>query len=245
MSGSGRRRGRTLALAAVVVAALALAACVPTPATREGREIANLYLIFMGFAAAVAAVVLGLIAWAVLRYRGRTDELPPQVHGHLGLELVWTAIPVAIIVILFALTLLVLGRVNEVDEARTPAADVRATAFRWGWRFEYPAEDVRLEGIGEPGPEIVVPVGEPVRVTLTGEDVVHSFFVPTFLFKRDAIPGRDTVFEFVVEEPGTYRGQCAEFCGIYHARMPFSVRAVDRAAYDAWLAETRGGTAAP
>jgi cytochrome c oxidase subunit 2 len=95
---------------------------------------------------------------------------------------------------------------------------------------------VVLEGIAQTGPELVVPVGETVQVTITGDDVVHAFFVPQFLFKRDAIPGRETTFQFTVDEPGTYRGQCAEFCGVGHPQMPFTVRAVPRADYESWLA---------
>ncbi|HXG40641.1 MAG TPA: cytochrome c oxidase subunit II, partial [Candidatus Limnocylindrales bacterium] len=177
--------------------------------------------------------------FAVVRYRGRPDgPLPRQVTGSLWLEVVWTAIPIAIVLALFAGTLAALGRVEALSP--NPSVELRVTAFRWGWTFEYPREGVSVGGVGEPGPEVVVPVGEPVRVTLTGNDVVHAFFVPEFLFKRDATPGRETRFEFTVDEPGTYRGQCAEFCGIYHARMPFTIRAVTRAEYDAWLAERRG-----
>jgi cytochrome c oxidase subunit II len=88
-------------------------------------------------------------------------------------------------------------------------------------------------------------VGEPVRVTVTSADVVHSFYVPQFLFKRDAVPGRETSFDFTVDDPGTYRGQCAEFCGIYHSRMPFSVRAVSPADYDAWVASQPKSNPAP
>jgi cytochrome c oxidase subunit 2 len=97
-----------------------------------------------------------------------------------------------------------------------------------------------VEGIGKPGPELYVPVNEHVRVTLTGADVIHAFFVPQFLFKKDAIPGHDNEFAFTVDEAGRYGGQCAEFCGIYHSRMPFTVVAVPRAEYDAWIAAHRG-----
>jgi cytochrome c oxidase subunit 2 len=82
-----------------------------------------------------------------------------------------------------------------------------------------------------------VPVGRPIRLTLAAQDVIHSFYVPVFLFKRDAVPGRESIFEFTVEEPGTYRGQCAEFCGVFHSRMPFSIRAVPEAEFVAWLAD--------
>ena len=86
---------------------------------------------------------------------------------------------------------------------------------------------------------------ENVHVTLTGNDVVHAFYVPRFLFKQDAIPGRENEFAFTVDEPGRYGGQCAEFCGVYHSGMPFTIVAVTRPEYEAWLAAHRGPEASP
>lgn len=240
------RRGRPL-VAAAALAAVLLSGCLPAAATAEGRAISDLYVVFFAIAIVVAAVVFGLATFAIVRYRSRRpgEELPEQVRGSTKAEVIWTVIPVLTIVGLFIATVIVLNRV-EARSAR-PGAELRVEAFRWGWQFSYPAEGVTVSGVGEPGPEVVVPVGEPVRVTLTAADVVHAFYVPRFLFKRDAIPGRESTFEFTVEAGGTYRGQCAEFCGIYHARMPFTIRAVDRAAYDAWLAaqpRTAGSPAA-
>jgi cytochrome c oxidase subunit 2 len=229
-----------LALAGAVVAG----GCLPRPVTAEGRQIADLYTAFTAIAAVVAAVVFGLATWSVIRYRGRpADGLPSQVHGSLRVELVWTAIPIVIIFGLFAVTLGVLTRVEAVTAA--PRAEVRVEAYRWGWRASYPGTPVVVTGLREPGPTIVVPVGEPIRVTLASADVVHAFYVPLFLFKRDAIPGRDSVFEITIAEPGDYGGQCAEFCGIYHARMPFTIRAVERADYDAWLASQAAASPSP
>jgi cytochrome c oxidase subunit 2 len=228
------------ALAGVV--ALLAAGCLPAPATAEARRVADLYAVFMAIAAVVAVIVLGLATFAILRYRGRPgdDTLPRQVHGNLWFEITWTGLPIATIVVLLVLTVLVLNAFDAAARA-TAGAELRVTAYRWGWRFEYPTEGVTVTGYGQPGPEVVVPVGEPVRVTLAAEDVNHAFFVPRFLFKRDAIPGRETVFAFTVDEPGRYGGQCAEFCGIYHSRMPFTVVAVPRAEYDTWLAATADG----
>jgi cytochrome c oxidase subunit II len=227
-----------LRLAGLGLMTLAIAGCLPTPATAEARRVADLYTTFLVLAAIVAAIILGLTFFAVLRYRGRRgdDRLPRQVHGNLAFELTWTGLPIITIVGLLVLTVLVLNSFDAAVQA-TAGAEIRVTAYRWGWRFDYPQAGVRVEGIGQPGPEVVVPVGEPVRVTLTGEDVNHAFFVPEFLFKKDAIPGRENVFAFTVDEPGRYGGQCAEFCGIYHARMPFTVVAVPRAEYDTWLAQ--------
>ncbi len=90
--------------------------------------------------------------------------------------------------------------------------------------------------VGDAG-GMVLPVGEPVHVELRSDDVIHAFYVPKFLFKRDVVPGRNNTFDFTVEEPGTYRGQCAELCGAFHGNMLFDVHAVSRAEYDVWLAE--------
>jgi cytochrome c oxidase subunit 2 len=184
-------------------------------------------------------VVFGLTTWAIVRHRarGRTD-LPAQTRGNVRLEVVWTAIPVVIVVGLFIATLGVLARLEP--RATAPDTELRVEAFRWGWSFSYPAAGVTVTGIGADGPEAVVPVGRPIRVTLAAQDVIHSFYVPVFLFKRDAVPGRESIFEFTVEEPGTYRGQCAEFCGVFHSRMPFSIRAVAEAEFVAWLADQPG-----
>ena len=236
------RSGRPgLALTSTAIAALA-AGCLPAPATVEARRVADLYTTFLALAAVVAVIVLGLTVFAILRYRRRPgdDELPRQVHGNLRFEVLWTGLPIATIVALLVLTVLVLNGYDTAVRAAA-GAEIRVTAFRWGWRFEYPNDGVRIDGIGLPGPEVYVPVGENVRVTLTGEDVVHAFFVPEFLFKKDAVPGRENMFAFTVEEPGRYGGQCAEFCGIYHSRMPFTVVAVPRAEYDAWLAAATAG----
>ena len=250
MRRSAAARPWRLGLGGVAVASVGVlvAGCLPTPVTAEGRRVTELYAGFMAVAAGVAALIVGLTLFAVLRYRRRRDDdgrLPRQRHGDLRLEAAWTAIPVAIVLVLFAFTVSTLGAI-EIDDPEASPTDVGAsvdvTGFRWGWRFVYPDEDVVVEGIGEPGPEIVLPVGEPVRVRLTGEDVNHAFFVPAFLFKKDAIPGRTNVFEFTADTEGVYRGQCAEFCGLYHARMPFAVRVVPRAEYDAWIAERAGAS---
>ncbi len=241
-------RARRPAVTLAVLGALALAAnaCLPTPATMEGHRTADLYLVFVGVAAVVAVIVIGLTLFAIVRYRDRGgDELPAQVRGNNRLELVWTGIPLLTVATLFGLTVLVLNGFDDATRASAPV-EINVTAYRWGWRFEYPAEGVRIEGTREPGPEAYVPVGENVHVSLTGNDVIHAFFVPQFLFKKDAIPGRINEFAFTVDAPGRYGGQCAEFCGVYHSEMPFTIVAVTRPEYEAWLAANRGaGSGAP
>jgi cytochrome c oxidase subunit 2 len=226
------------------IVTVAVAGCLPTAVTAEGHDIGALYGGFVAIAAIVAAIVFGLATWSIVRYRRRSgDPLPPQITGSWRLEALWTGLPVLTVLALFAATLVVLGAVSATSDH--PAARIRVEAFRWGWTFTYPDSGVRISGIGAPGPEIVVPVGEPILVTIASADVAHAFYVPQFLFKRDAIPGRESSFQFTVQDPGTYRGQCAEFCGVGHSRMPFALRAVARVEYDAWLAGQRGASPSP
>ncbi len=232
---SGRRRVRArVGVLAVVVAVVA--GCIPTPASAEGRDIAGLFALFNGLAIAIGLFVAGLITFSILRYRRRRgdESMPRQTRGNLGLELLWTGIPALIVVGLFVATLLVLTRVDSTEA--TPGTELEATAFRWGWTFTYPDEDVSVSGLGVPGPVVVVPVGEPIRISMQSADVIHSLYIPQFLYKRDVNPGFVNTFQFTVETPGDYGGMCTEFCGIYHSQMPFTLRAVPRAEYDAWLA---------
>ena len=241
-------RGRGVSRAGRLVAsgllALAAGGCLPTPATTQGRAIVDLWVVFGVAAALVGIVVWGLVTWSIVRYRapGRAD-LPPQTHGHLGLEITWTAIPVAMVIGLFLLTFRAIGAVDTPPSP--PGVSVKVTAFTWQWRFDYEGSNVSLVGLPDQPPEMVVPVGEMVHVTLVANDVDHAFYVPAFLFKRDAIPGHSTDFDFTVDAPGVYPGQCAEFCGLHHDTMRFTVRAVDRASFDAWLAAATSPAPSP
>ncbi len=126
---------------------------------------------------------------------------------------------------------------SGVDPADTAQVIVDVTGFQWQWTFGYAREDLSFTGLGTDGPTMVVPTNERIRIRLEAADVIHSFYVPQFLFKRDVIPGRTNEIEFTIEEPGVYTGQCAEFCGLAHADMFFQIRAVPRAEYDAWVTE--------
>ena len=232
------------AIAALVVAPF-VAGCLPAAATVEGREIGNLYGVFIVIAAGVFILVYALATFAIIRYRPLrrgTDE-PRQIEGNDVIEGIWTAIPLLIVGGLFVGTLAVLSRTEA--RAAAPAAEIHVRGFRWGWAFSYPNEGVEVSGLGIPGPEVVVPIDQPIRFVITSDDVVHSFFVPQFLFKRDVIPGRQNVFDITVDEAGTYHGQCAEFCGVGHSAMPFTVRAVSPDEYAAWLASERAAGASP
>jgi cytochrome c oxidase subunit II len=244
-----------LLIAAVLVAACTVAPDAPgthsdpnppgffptEPASSQGEQIAGLYPLVFFIAVAVFFLVEGLLLWVVLRYRRRPDDdtLPPQTHGNNLLEVIWTAIPALIVTGLFVLTIGTLADVEALDDS--PAVEVDVTGFQWQWTFEYPNEGLSFTGQGQEGPVMGVPVNETVRIRLHAQDVIHSFYVPQFLYKKDVVPGRVNQFDVVVQEPGTYVGQCAEFCGLAHADMYFTVQAMERPDYDAWVQEQQAG----
>src|SRR3954451_22252038 len=242
--------------AVLAFGSIALSGCLPTPATTQGRAVTDLWTLFAVAAALVGGLVWVLITISIIRYRRSAREPdgedPPHPHPDdripspgatraLPLEVAWTLGPIAIVLVLFVATLVTLDRMDAREPSRTTVA---VTAFDWQWRFDYPGTGVSVSGGPGTPAEMVVPAGEPVHVELGSNDVDHSFYVPVFLFKRDAIPGRMTTFDFTVEAPGNYRGQCAEFCGVQHDRMLLTVRAVTRPEFEAWLASQQSARSA-
>lgn len=237
-----RRWRRVAGWVALASAAGALAGCsfgAPDPASEEGERILTLWQGFFLAAIGVAALVWGLLIFVLVRYRRRTgdddEEIPPQRAYHIPVEVLYTAVPIGIVAVLFAVSVVVQERVTEVDDD-AEAVEVDVVGFQWSWEFRYRDEDVTI--IGEPGepPEMVLPVDRPVHLRLVSNDVNHSFWVPDFLSKRDLIPGVDNEIQITPNEEGEYVGRCAEFCGLDHWRMNYSVRVVAEDEYEDWLA---------
>jgi cytochrome c oxidase subunit II len=225
----------SLLAVSLIAVSLCLAGCMPAPATEQARATSTLWTEFVVAGAVVGGIVWGLITIAIVRYRRRPADggaVPPQIADSRPLEIAWTVLPILTIIGLFGLTLVALG---QVDARAASRVTVDVTAFRWQWRFDYEGTPVSVVGGPDQPAEMVVPAGEPVHIVLRSADVDHAFFVPQFLFKRDAIPGHPTEFDLTIDA-GTYSGQCAEFCGVFHDRMTLTVRAVPRAEFDAWLA---------
>lgn len=178
-------------------------------------------------------VELGIV-FLVVRYRRRKDddgEFPPQTHGALALELGWTILPAVILAFIAVGTLATLFDLAEEPEN---ALEVTVVGQQWWWEFQYDAD-----GDGEAdfrtANEMVVPAGTPVDLTITARDVIHSFWIPALNGKRDAVPGREHSWTIEADEPGSYWGQCTEFCGLSHANMRMRVIALPQAEYDAWF----------
>jgi cytochrome c oxidase subunit 2 len=198
----------------------------------------------MWIAAVVFVVVSGLVLWSVVRYRRRDDELPEQTHGNNTLELVWTLIPTLLVGVLIVATVQAQDKVLRRSPEELP---IKVTGFQWSWQFDYP-DGVRVVGQPKQRPTMVVPVGRPIRIELSSADVVHSFYIPKTLFKRQAIPGFPSHFDLTFDQVGTYPGQCAQFCGVAHADMLFDVKVVSQSEYESWLRANRAarsGAAGP
>jgi cytochrome c oxidase subunit 2 len=202
----------------------------------------------------IAALIVGilvwaLIGWSVVRHRKRGDELPKQTAYNLPLEIVYTIVPFVIIAVLFFYTVVVQNKV--MDRSDNPDETIAVNAFKWNWQFVYPettgqdGEPVYTVGNSSEIPILVLPTDRTIRFEVASADVIHSFWVPEFLFKLDVIPGnengRDNVFEVTVREEGAYVGRCAELCGTYHAFMNFEVRSVSGEDYDAYLEARESG----
>ncbi|MBW3612486.1 MAG: cytochrome c oxidase subunit II [Chloroflexi bacterium] len=229
-----RRAWRRLPEAALLVA---LTGCLPAAVTDRGREVAWLYDLFFVAAAIVFVFVAALIGWSVVRYRGapgRDVALPEPVHGNLRLEIMWWALPTALVVLLIGFTWVVLAQVDAREEE--PSLTIEVEGFQWGWRFTYEEADVVVSGTAADPPTLTLPTERTIAFVITSTDVVHSFSIPAFLIKRDALPTRKNRFDVVIELAGTYGGQCGEFCGLLHARQLFEIKAVPGDEFDTWLA---------
>ena len=214
----------------------------PEPATDRADRILSLWQGSWIAALVVGVAVWGLIVWAVVAYRKRDERVPAQVRYHMPIEALYTAIPFVIVAVLFYFTARDQTAVLAVDDNDPPEHSVHVVGQQWSWTWNYLPDGeggTAVHDIGTPErqPDLVLPVGEKVGITVTSPDVVHSFFVPAFLFKMDAFPGQENYFELTPTREGDFKGKCAELCGTYHSRMLFTVRVVSPAEYDAHVAE--------
>lgn len=211
---------------------------VPDPVTREGSQIASLWDGFFLAACAVGLFMVALILFTVIRFRAGGDQIPEQGGANGLAEVLYTGTPILIVIVLFVVSVGTERRVTKVSAE--PARVVRVTAFQWGWEFRYPAEGVAITGTGnDPGPELVLPLDVTTRLELAAHDVIHSFYVPQFIQKRDLIPGIDNALDVTPTKAGTFAGRCAEFCGLDHWRMDFSVRVLPEPEFRRWLEAQR------
>jgi cytochrome c oxidase subunit 2 len=218
-----------------------LTSCAKQGISPQGQDVHQLYVIILILAAPVFIAVEAALIWCIVRYRKRSDEPAPQTVGGSRSLGVFFVIPAVIVALLFPFGETTLLRIERTEP---PQVQIRVEGFQWQWTFLYLQEGIFVAGKTLVRPaEMVVPVDEPVKITLTSRDVIHSFFVPDLLFKRDAIPGRTSTFEFTPTELGTFPAQCAEFCGLWHSKMTFDVKVVSSLDYQAWIKQQRKAAA--
>jgi cytochrome c oxidase subunit 2 len=200
------------------------------------REYAHVFSIYVPIAIGVFAVVVCTIAVAVLRYRRRPPSAAARWHENNPLEGGYALVLAAIVAFLLYVSFSAEHQVDTVSAHERPRVTVDVTGSKWEWTFRYTSYGItELSGAVGRQP-LVVPVDEPIRFNLTSADVIHAFWVPELRFKRDLIPGTTESVTLDFDHAGTFGGQCAEFCGLRHADMVFTVRAVSPAQFASWAA---------
>ena len=222
------------------------------PATATKAAIIDFHNLLLVIITAITLLVLGLLVWVIVRYNRRANPTPKKFTHNTLVEVVWTVVPVIILVVIAVQSFPLLYK-----EERPPPAEltIKATGNAWFWQYEYPDQGVSITSnmlddetataenrprklaVDEP---IYVPINTNVRMLVTSNDVIHSWAMPSFGVKDDAIPGRVNEAWFNVERAGVYYGQCSELCGLRHAFMPIEVRAVPKAEFEAWVAKQGG-----
>lgn len=222
----------------------------PNGVTSQDSNVNRLWDVTYYIAIPLGAIVIGLIIWSALRYRERPGEerIPRQIQYHIPLEALYTIVPLVLVGVLFAFTYQ--AEDSEDNVAPNPAVVVRVDAFQWGWRFTYPTGyEVTGSVASEPSinsldlPVLTLPAGETVQIDLYSDDVNHSFYVPAFLFKRDAIQGINNSFDLNIDPSVAgqrFIGECTQFCGVYHPFMRFWVQVMPKGQFTTWLAAHHG-----
>lgn len=216
--------------------------------TPESQRMYDLWIASCIAALAVGVFVWGLIFWCVIRYRKRGNTLPVQTRYNLPMEFLYTIAPILVVSVLFYYTAIV--QTDVVKESKNPDVTVEVVGFKWNWQFNYrdgqgpDAKTVAsVLGTSEVIPVLVLPTGKSIRFEETSRDVIHSFWVPDLLFKRDVLPGnvRNSFEVSSIDQEGAYVGRCAELCGTYHAFMNFELRVVSPQKYEQFLAAKKAG----
>lgn len=214
-------------------------------------------IILLPIITVISLFVLGLLLWVVVRYRAKANPVPSKTTHNTFIEIIWTAIPVLILAVVAVPSIRLLAAQYEPPKA--DALTIKVTGYQWYWGYAYPDQGIgeyvskmlpkdQAEAAGEPyqlavDNRMVVPVGRQVKLIVTGADVIHSFAVPAFWTKMDAVPGRANEVTFTANKVGVYYGQCSELCGVDHGFMPIAVEVLPADRWEAWV-RSKGGNPA-
>jgi cytochrome c oxidase subunit II len=216
----------------------------PEGVTPQAESMRQLWTWSVIAALAVGVIVWGLIFWSVAFHRKKSEELPRQFQYNLPLEIIYSVIPFVMVVVLFYFT--AVSQNYVLAKPAKPAETVNVVSFQWNWEFNYPehrtpdGRPVRTVGSSSEIPLLVLPTGSTIEYRLRSADVIHSFFVPEFHFKRDSFPhpdknNQDDAFQNTIDREGSFVGRCAELCGTYHSMMNFEVRALSPDKFDRYM----------
>lgn len=227
----------------------------PAGVTGTSNQIFSLHMTIFWICVAIGIVVFGVMFWSIFAHRKSRGHKPAHFHEHTFVEILWTVVPLIILVIM---AIPATATLIDMYDTSKPDIDIKITGYQWKWRYDYvdekfgyfsnlstpqeqidnlaPKDEHYLREVDHP---LVVPVGKKIRLLLTANDVIHSWWVPDFGLKKDAIPGFINEAWTRVDKPGIYRGQCTELCGQNHGFMPVVVKAVPEAEYNTWVAEQK------
>jgi len=264
--------GSLVALAALMASGAAMAGAydagqvwnMPVGVTALSREVFQLHMIIFWVCVAIAVVVFGAMFYSVFAHRRSRHPKPADFHESTTVEIAWTVVPFAILV---AMAIPAAGTLIRMEDMKGAELSIKVTGFQWKWHYEYLDKGVNFystlhadsnharqlhSGVDpttipnyllEVDNRLVVPTGTKVRFLITANDVIHAWWVPDLAVKKDAIPGYVNEMWAVIDNPGIYRGVCAELCGRDHGFMPVVVEAVDPAAFAQWIADKKAGKA--
>lgn len=254
------RRLRLAAIPLAVVTSLVLAACTPQQqlgwlptepgTTNQVDRVIGLWVTSWIVLLGVGIITWGLIIWAAVVYRRRKGQtgLPVQLRYNMPIEILYTVVPLILVLGFFAFTARDQAAIEE--PLADPDVTIEVYGKRWAWDFNYVNEDVYYQGIQaqedangqisfDALPTLYLPVGKKVEVKIESRDVLHSFWIVDFLYKKDMVPAKTNYWYFIPEKEGSYRGKCAELCGEYHSLMLFNVEVVAQDEYDAYIESLR------
>jgi cytochrome c oxidase subunit II len=266
------KRGLWLALAGLAASGAAFGATydeglmwnMPVGVTELSRDVHGLHMLIFWVCCAIAVVVFGAMFYSVFAHRRSRHPKPADFHESTSIEIMWTIIPFAILI---AMAIPAAGTLIRMEDTRGAELSIKVTGYQWKWQYEYVDKGVTFfstlhadsnharqlqSGIDpttipnyllEVDNRLVLPTGRKIRFLITANDVIHAWWVPDLAVKKDAIPGYVNEMWTFIEQPGVYRGVCAELCGRDHGFMPVVVEAVDPVAFDQWLAARKAGQA--
>lgn len=229
----------------------------PRGVTEISHEVYGLHMLIFWICVGIGAVVFGAMLYSIIRHRRSKGFKAAQFHESTTVEILWTIVP---FVILIAMAIPATQTLIAMEDSGNSDMTIKVTGYQWQWHYDYLDQDVEFYSrlatprsqifnqeeksehyLLEVDNEVVVPVGKKIRLLLTSNDVIHSWWVPELAVKKDAIPGFINQIWTRIDEPGVYRGQCTELCGRDHAFMPIVVRAVEQAEFEKWVQSQKGG----